>query len=105
MLATEHERKGTTCSAMGGAADSGATRGEAINMSKLSALSAHPFRNAGLCVVIGVVSFVLASTVMPQGAHILWPALFWALIPLIMLVTAVTLLVLGIVRRFSRAAA
>jgi hypothetical protein len=105
MLAREHERKGTTCSAVGGAADSGAARGEAIIMSKLSALSVHPFRNAGLCVVIGVVSFVLASTVMPQGAHILWPALFWFLIPLVMLVTVITLLVLGIVRRSSRVSA
>jgi hypothetical protein len=103
MLAREHERKGTTCSAV--VRQIAAPPGGAIIMSKLSALSAHPFRNASLCVVIGVVSFVLASTVMPQGAHILWPALFWFLIPLIMLVTAVTLLVVGIVRRFSHASA
>jgi|CZKT01.1.fsa_nt_gi hypothetical protein len=74
-------------------------------MSKLSTLSVHPFRNAGLCIVIGAVSFILASTVMPQGAHDLWPAIFWFLIPLIMLVTAITLLVLGIVRRSRRAPA
>ena len=53
-------------------------------MGKLSILSAHPYRNAGLCIVIGAVSFVL---------------------PLVMLVTAITLLVLGIVRRSRQAPA
>jgi len=83
----------------------GTTGREAIIMGKLSILSAHPYRNAGLCIVIGAVSFVLASTVMPQGAHDLWPAVFWFLIPLVMLVTAITLLVLGIVRRSRQAPA
>ena len=83
----------------------GTTGREAIIMGKLSILSAHPYRNAGLCIVIGAVSFVLASTVMPQGPHDLWPAVFWFLIPLVMLVTAITLLVLGIVRRSRQAPA
>lgn len=74
-------------------------------MGKLTMLGAHPFRNAALCVLIGVVSFVLASTVMPQGSHDLWPAVFWFLIPLVMLVTAIALLVMGIVRHSSRAPA
>lgn len=74
-------------------------------MSKLSTLRVHPFRNAGLCMVIGAVSFVFASTVLPQGPNDLWPAIFWFLIPLIMLVTAITLLVLGIARRSRQAPA
>jgi hypothetical protein len=79
--------------------------GEAIIMSKLSALLVHPFRNSGLCVVIGVVSFVLAGAVMPQSSHVLWPVIFWFFIPLIMLATAITLLVLGIVRHSRQAPA
>jgi amino acid transporter len=61
-------------------------------------LAQHPWRNAGLAVLIGVVSFVVASTALPQG-NVPWTAIFWFLIPLIMLITAITLAVIGIRHR------
>lgn len=67
-------------------------------------LAQHPWRNAGLPVLIGVVSFVIASTLLPQG-NVPWTAIFWFLIPFIMLITAITLAVIGIRHRKASTAA
>ena len=69
-----------------------------VTMTWIRNLGQHPWRNAGLAVLIGVVSFVVASTALPQG-NVPWTAIFWFLIPLIMLIGAITLAMVGIRHR------
>jgi hypothetical protein len=65
----------------------------------MTSVKGHPYRTALIVLAIGIVSEVLGSAVPPQGPHEPVSAIFWLLIPLLAVISAITLTVYGLVTR------
>lgn len=70
-------------------------------------MTRHPFRNAGICIIVGIVSFAIASAVpVLQDHNQPWPAIaavLWLIIPALMILAAIALVVTGSIRHFRGA--
>lgn len=67
-------------------------------------MTRHPFRNAGLCILVGLVSFAIATSVpVLQDDNQPWPAIaavLWFFTPLVMILAAIALVATGTVHHF-----